>query len=126
MATMGRYCKAYPLARFREFADWPADIVAGDLAEGDAKPPETAATSAATAEAAAIGGASGDASSDAASNDEEDSLDYLFLQENLVVTRDIFMDEQIVFERVTPEWEAFCRDTLSFAVPEDAIAANPR
>lgn len=94
MATMGRYCKAYPLARFREFPDWSAG------AAGDAVPSDAGAGEAGASEA-------------------DDSLDYLFLQESLVVTRDIFMDEQIVFDRLTPEWERFCRDTLSFAVPED-------
>ena len=26
MATMGRYCKAYPAQRFQEFPGWPADL----------------------------------------------------------------------------------------------------
>lgn len=91
MATMGRYCKAYPIARFREFPNWPGDDVTMPTDPADGEP-----------------------------------QDYLFLQESLVVTRDIFADEDVVFDRITPEWEAFCRDALNFAVPEDAIAANPR
>jgi hypothetical protein len=96
MATMGRYCKAYPLARFREFSDWPA--------------------------APSVDAGPGNAGPDWA----DEAPDYLFLQESLVVTAGIFIDEEVVFDRLTPEWEAFCRDTLGFAVPDDAIAANPR
>jgi hypothetical protein len=43
---------------------------------------------------------------------------YLFLQENLVVTDGIFIDEKVVFDQVTPEWEAFCKDKLGFEVPD--------
>jgi len=42
---------------------------------------------------------------------------YFFLQENLVVTDGIFIDEQVVFDQVTPEWERFCREDLQFEVP---------
>lgn len=43
---------------------------------------------------------------------------YLFLQENLIVTAGIFLDEEIVFDQVTAEWEDFCRNQLKFEVPD--------
>ena len=52
MPTMGKYCKAYPAARFREFPGWSERAVA-----------------------------------------VEDGVVYLFLQENLVVTKDVFLSQ---------------------------------
>lgn len=42
----------------------------------------------------------------------------LYLQENLVVTDGVFKDEHVIYDRVTPDWELFCRETLQFSVPE--------
>jgi hypothetical protein len=42
----------------------------------------------------------------------------LFLHDNYLVTDGIFVDEQIVFDAVTPEWREFCRVTLGFEVPD--------
>jgi len=75
MAKMGRYLKAYPLDRLREYPDW-----------------DRAATGA------------GD-------------RPYLYLQENYIVTQGIFLDEDVVFDRVTDEWVTFCRVQLSFQIP---------
>jgi hypothetical protein len=77
---MGSYCKAYPVAKFREYAGWT-------------EPPSGAAA-------------------------DQDNEKYFFIQENLTVTDGIFMDENVVFDRVTPEWEAFCRGQLAFEVPD--------
>jgi hypothetical protein len=43
--------------------------------------------------------------------------DHLYLQENYVVTDGIFIDEDIIFDDVTPEWKDFCKNALKFAVP---------
>jgi hypothetical protein len=85
MATMGNYCKAYPLHRFREFNGWQEkeQPAPGDKEQGT-----------------------------------EDRQDFLFLQENLVVTQGIFLDEGIVFDAITPNWERFCADVLKFEVPQ--------
>jgi hypothetical protein len=91
MATMGCYCKAYPIGEFRRYARWSEKAVA--------KPPEP--IEAAPAEAAS----------------EEPEEPYLFLQENLTVTDGVMLDEYVVFDDVTPEWEAFCREQLQFEVP---------
>lgn len=36
-----------------------------------------------------------------------------------MVTGGIFKDENVVFERVTPEWKEFCTKNLNFAIPVD-------
>lgn len=51
--------------------------------------------------------------------------DVLFLQEDFSVTDGIFLDEHVVFADAGPEWRAFCRDTLGFAVPAHAAAEAP-
>lgn len=88
MATMGSYCKAYPAERFAEFQGWR------ERHDGPQEPP-------------------------AESGDQADSPDdrYLFLQENFVVTEDVFIDERVVFDDVTDEWKDFCRTALQFDVP---------
>lgn len=44
--------------------------------------------------------------------------DFLYLQENYTVTDGILIDENVIFNNVTPEWIAFCQSVLKFAVPE--------
>ena len=87
MSKMGRYCKAYPIAKLQEFGDW-ARQVTKDVKE-------------------------------VVSED-----DYLFLQENFTVTKGIFLDEEIVFDNITSEWEDFCKNTLNFEVPADVSAMS--
>ena len=90
MSKMGRYCKAYPIAKLHEFGDW-AKYYRG---------PEKVV--------------------DSGNSDE----DYLFLQENFTVTKGIFLDEDVVFDNVTSEWEDFCKNTLNFEVPADVSAMS--
>jgi hypothetical protein len=100
MPTLGLYCKAYYASDFMKFAGWAdaARSVKHDVQEVD--------------------------------GDEADlerplqEHDYLFLHESLVVTDGIFEDEHVVFDRITPEWQAFCRDTLKFEAPQDGAPAN--
>ena len=75
MPQLGKYVKAYPLDRFREFPGWKQ--AASEL-EGHA---------------------------------------YLYLQENYVVTSNVFLDEGIVFNQVNDDWIKFCTETLNFSVP---------
>lgn len=88
---MGRYCKAYPIARLHEFGDW---------AKYYRKPEKDQPVT------------------------EDAKEDYLFLQENLTVTKGIFLDEDIVFDNITSEWESFCKNTLNFEVPADVSAMS--
>ena len=47
--------------------------------------------------------------------------DLLYLQENHVVTKDIFIDEDVIFANVTPEWQDFCRGVLMFEPVQDSL-----
>ncbi len=60
--------------------------------------------------------------SDAARDNEKelnnDSI--VYIQENTSVTTnplDLDNDEDYIFDKVTPEWETFCKDELKFEVP---------
>ncbi|MCA9937853.1 MAG: hypothetical protein KC418_04380 [Anaerolineales bacterium] len=96
MAEMGKYCKAYLLGEFRAFAQWNANIQNARKEKSD--PTDQ-------------GGASPRLLTD-------DSI--LYLQEDFVVTDGIYKDENIIFDNVTPEWIAFCRQTLQFEIPDYA------
>lgn len=96
MRQIGKYCKAYPIARFREFPQWTEntanlrkEIGQADSAEAEAQRELT-----------------------------DDS--FLYLQQNYSVTDGIFIDENVVFNNVTPEWIEFCKETLHLEIPEYA------
>jgi hypothetical protein len=94
MAEMGKYCKAYPITRFREFGEWQESSEITNLNATDA-------TSGESADADGAG----------------EKQDYYFLQENYTVTTGIFLDEGIVFDQVTDKWIDFCLNSLKFKVP---------
>lgn len=101
MATMGNYCKAYSVEKLREFSGWTENLqnLNEDRAEenGEGQSPVT----------------------------ELKNDDYLYLQENFVVTDGIFLDQNVIFDNVTPEWIEFCKTRLEFQVPDfDAPAAE--
>jgi hypothetical protein len=106
MAEMGKYCKAYPVGMFREFSGWKENLqnLKREKPQGGMKrkkpqggaqeePPQVETRRALTDD------------------------DHLYLQENFVVTDGIFIDENIIFDDVTPEWMDFCENTLKFEVP---------
>jgi hypothetical protein len=90
---MGRYCKAYPITRFREFNGWT------EAAENTRKEKQTVDDK--EVEAPRI-------LADA---------DHLYLQEDYTVTDGVFLEENVVFSNLTPEWREFCDNTLQFAIP---------
>ena len=87
MSKMGSYCKAYPISRFREYQGW-AEKTENFRIEKEAP-----------------------------SDGQAPEKSHLYLQENYVVTDGIFIDENIIFDDVTPEWMDFCKITLNFEVP---------
>jgi hypothetical protein len=93
MKTMGKYCKAYPVARLRQFSGWQENLLnlRNEKKEVDGKQVEVSR--------------------------ELTDDDHLYLQENLVVTDGIFLDENIIFDKVNEEWEQYCREVLKFEVP---------
>lgn len=95
MAIMGKYCKAYPLKKLRQFSQWTEQM------ENTRK------------EKKEIDG------TEVEVNRELTDDDFLYLQENYVVTDGIFQDENIIFDKVTFEWKNFCTSILDFKIPVD-------
>ena len=95
MSTMGRYCKAYHARSFRAYNNWTEnrDHLRKVKQTEDGKEVEVPR--------------------------ELTDDDVLYLQENFTVTDGIFLDQNLIFENVTPEWREFCADTLNFELPED-------
>ena len=93
MATMGKYCKAYQVKQLREFSQWQESVENTRL-----EPQEI----------------DGKATKIRRSLTEDD---FLYLQENYVVTDGIFKDENVIFDCVTPDWETFCQKALGFDIP---------
>jgi len=106
MKKMGRYCKAYPIEALKRFGGWTESLELpsrGDIGAGEKH------------------------DENQADKKEDDALrNYLFIQEDYTVTRDIFINEEVVLAEVTPEWAEFCRQELHFEVPsfEDAVVAS--
>ncbi|MGG6293703.1 hypothetical protein ACQ4M4_04705 [Leptolyngbya sp. AN02str] len=97
--VMGKYCKAYLLKQLRQFDQW-AEQVRSTRSDQQGLDEQTGAVS-----------------------QEMTDDDILYLQENYVVTHGVFLNEDPVFDCVSPEWIIFCKEVLNFAVP-DPTAAN--
>lgn len=91
MATLGKYCKAYPLAQLRQFTGWK------EKAENARR-------------------VSKEVNGDMVTVVRElTDADYVYLQTDFTVTDGIFIDENVIFSDVTPEWIEFCRNVLAQA-----------
>ena len=88
MTTLGLYSRAYPLSRLRQFAGW------------------TERTENARKISKEVNGEMVEVP-----RQLKDS-DYVYLHTDFTVTDGIFIDENIIFNDVTPEWIEFCRDVL--------------
>jgi hypothetical protein len=88
MKKMGKYCKAYEITKLMEFPGWAENVK-------NIEP---------------------QASADGEIVKEQAPRDFYYLQENFTVTDGIFLDENVVFDAVTPEWVEFCRNTFKFEV----------
>jgi hypothetical protein len=98
---MGKYCKAYLVSKLRQFDQWReiSENVKEEKQQLDGKEVEVKRVL----------------------TDD----DFLYLQENYVVTDGIFKDENIIFDNVTSEWKDFCQNTLAFEIPVyDAVQAS--
>ena len=94
MSTLGKHCRAYPLWHLREFPGW-------------IEKPENAKTIRKEVDGEIV----------QAPRDLTDA-DYVYLQRNFTVTDGIFIDENVIFDAVTPEWIDFCRNVLGY-IPSD-------
>jgi hypothetical protein len=96
MAEMGTYCKAYLLSQMRAFQGWQEQAEnAVRLTDPDTGEPTGPRPL------------------------DDDSV--IFLQTDFVVTDGIFRDENILFDKVTPEWKTFCEQQLAFQIPAECL-----
>ena len=94
MTTIGKYCKAYQLSRLRQFPSWT-------------EKPENARLIRTELEGETV-----------TVIRELTNLDYVYLHADYTVTDGIFIDENIIFSEVTPEWVEFCRNVLGYQPPD--------
>jgi hypothetical protein len=90
MPILGRYSKAYPLGQLRQSSCWTerpenARRIRREV-DGEMVEEVRALTDA----------------------------DYVYLQRDFTVTDGIFIDENVIFSDVTPEWIEFCQTVLGF------------
>jgi len=97
MKRIGMYCKAYTLSQLRQFAGWIEN-------------PQSLETKKVPAD-----------SDEIPENRILRDHDLVYLQENYVVTEDIFIDEDVIFGNVTPEWQDFCRGVLMFDPVQESV-----
>lgn len=45
--------------------------------------------------------------------------DICYLWDDFIVVRSPVQEQGVIFDRVTPEWQEFCKTTLHFEIPED-------
>ncbi len=95
MTTLGKHCRAYPLSRLREFPGWT-------------EKPENARKIMQEVDGETV----------QAPRDLTDE-DYVYLQGNFTVTDGIFIDENVIFDEVTPKWVEFCRNVLRYQPVND-------
>ena len=88
MSTLGKYCRAYPLSQLRKFPGWVerTDEARRIRKEIDGEIVELVRTL----------------------TDD----DYVYLQLDYTVTDGIFVNENVIFNEITPEWIEFCRSVL--------------
>jgi hypothetical protein len=88
MTTIGKYCKSYQLSQLRQFPNWTEKA-------------ENARTTRKEVDGEIV---------EAVRELTDD--DYVYLHEDFTVTDGIFIDENILFSDITPEWIEFCRGVL--------------
>ena len=54
-----------------------------------------------------------------ASADRPGDDDVVFLHRDLTVTKMIWAGEDVIYDRITPDWEQYCRAALAFTPPGD-------
>lgn len=97
MTLIGKYCKPYPLSLLRQFPGWneKAENARTIRQEVDGQMIE-------------------------ATRQLTDAV-YVYVHSDFTVTDGIFIDENILFSDVTPEWIAFCRTVLGPQCHEEMV-----
>ncbi|BDA68768.1 hypothetical protein CAL7716_029340 [Calothrix sp. PCC 7716] len=93
MATIGKYCKAYLVKTLRQFDQWTKNSENTRTEKEQINGKEVEIKRVLTDD------------------------DFLYLQDNYVVTDGIFKDENIIFDNITPAWKEFCQKVLGFEIP---------
>jgi len=89
-----QYCKAYYLKDLRKFSGWFENKI--NLKEESARPnPEDG--------------------NGAILSDE----DVVFVHQDYSVTHSMWQNEDVIYNKITPEWQKFCSDSLRFKTPDD-------
>ncbi len=88
MTILGKYCKAYPLSQLRQFPGWTEKAENARIIRREVDGEVVEETR------------------------ELSDEDYVYVQRNFTVTDGIFIDENIIFNDVTPEWIDYCRNVL--------------
>ena len=91
---MGKYCKAYYLGDMRKFRKWTENTKNTRIEKKEIDGKEVKVKRILN----------------------DDSI--VYLQENYNVTDDIYIEEDILYDDVTPKWKAFCGKKLNFQIPE--------
>lgn len=99
---MSKYCKAYSIERLQAYPHWR------EKSKQSTQPRETPGH---LSDGETLGA---------------DGLSYCFLHTDFVVTRDVFADEDVIFDDVTEEWKKYCVEVLEFNVPEDIGSAEDK
>jgi hypothetical protein len=92
--VMGKYCKAYHLRDMQKYRKWKENAQNARKEKKDVDGKEVEVKRILT----------------------DDSI--VYLQENYVVTDDIYKEENILFDDVTLKWKEYCEKTLEFKVPD--------
>lgn len=90
--VVGTYCKAYYLKKMRKYSDWTEKAKNARKEKREVEGKEVEEIRRLT----------------------DDSI--VYLQENYVVTDDVYKKENIIFDTVTPEWKDFCKNELNFEI----------
>jgi hypothetical protein len=93
MSIIGKHCKSFPLGMLRRFPNWTEN-------------PENARKMRKEIEGEAV----------EVPRELTDS-NYLYVQQNFTVTDSIFLDENIIFDKVTADWIEFCIHELGVKFP---------
>lgn len=93
MDKMGKYCKAYPIDRLRQFSGWSENAQNARM------------------ETRQVDGVETEVPRELGDNA------FLYIQEDFTVTDGIFLEKNVIFDQVTPEWIDYCKTTLNFEVP---------
>ena len=104
---MPNYHTAYYLKQLRQFPGWHEDKYQAQRDESGTDDQERKTNSYA--------------------DEPPDDDTVVFLHDDLTVTKSCFNENDVLFNEVSPDWEAFCRNKLKFAVPDwEAESARVR